>query len=204
MITDISSRAAVEAVIRHRAGAIVVSTMTAMRWMHKLSGSELDLSVMPLMGGASAVGLGISIAQPDRNVIVLDGDGSLLMQLATLATVAAAAPANYHHVVFGNGVWYEGGANIPLPGGRQDFVNLARASGYVSTDEVTTKSQLDSILPQFLAAPGPNLLSIVVEPADDQAWSADNPQPIRGDSQFEEMGRDIHRLRARFRNMKEA
>ena len=61
------------------------------------------------MGSASTIGLGIALAQPQRKVIVVDGDGSLLMQLGSLVTIAGAAPANFFHFVFENGVYETSG-----------------------------------------------------------------------------------------------
>ena len=57
------------------------------------------------MGSASSIGLGIALAQPNKKVIVMDGDGSLLMQLGSLVTIAGAAPENLYHFVFENGVY---------------------------------------------------------------------------------------------------
>ena len=68
------------------------------------------------MGGASSLGLGMALARPDRRVLVLDGDGSLLMQLGSLATVAGAAPRNLVHFLFKNGVYHTSGAQ-GIPGG---------------------------------------------------------------------------------------
>ena len=68
------------------------------------------------MGGASSLGLGLALARPDRRVIVFDGDGSLLMQLGSLATIAGAAPRNLVHFLFKNGVYHTSGAQ-GIPGG---------------------------------------------------------------------------------------
>ena len=62
-------------------------------------------------------------------MIVLDGDGSLLMQLGSLATVAGAAPANYTHVLFANGVYQTSGSQAIPGAGAVDFVGMAEAAG---------------------------------------------------------------------------
>src|SRR5262245_61119578 len=102
------------------------------------------------MGGASSLGLGMALARPDRRVLVLDGDGSLLMQLGSLATVAGAAPRNLVHFLFKNGVYHTSGAQR-IPGGLSvDFVMMARGAGYlffIDTDapEVFTLSLPDAL-----------------------------------------------------------
>ena len=80
------------------------------------------------MGSASSIALGIALAQPSRKVIVMDGDGSLLMQLGSLVTIAGAAPENLYHFVFENGVYATSGGQ-PLPAeGRLDFEMMARGA----------------------------------------------------------------------------
>ena len=68
-------------------------------------------------------------ASPDRRVIVLDGDGSLLMNLGSLVTIAAAAPKNLVHFVCDNGS-YEANGGHPIPNPKVDFAGLARSAGY--------------------------------------------------------------------------
>jgi phosphonopyruvate decarboxylase len=102
------------AVVRQRRGPedIVVSSMgNARAWMALGPLHELDLVLVPsAMGHATSMGLGLALAQPARRVIVLSGDGSLLMNLGSLVTIAAEAPANLVVVVFVNGVYEVTGA----------------------------------------------------------------------------------------------
>lgn len=84
----------------------MVCTMTTIVTFPEMSPESLNIRVAPLMGGASSIGLGIALARPDQGVMVLDGDGSLVMQLGTLLTIAKAAPKNLLHFVFNNRVLY--------------------------------------------------------------------------------------------------
>ncbi len=112
-----------------RTDEIVVSTMSANKDWARLSPAGLDLYVSGAMGYASSVGLGLALAQPGRKVIVLDGDGSLLMNLGTLVTIAGQAPPNLLHLVLENDL-YEVPGGLPLPGaGKYNLNALARASG---------------------------------------------------------------------------
>jgi sulfopyruvate decarboxylase subunit beta len=82
------------------------------------------------LGLASSIGLGIALSLPLRKVIVLDGDGSLLMNLCGLTTAAWSAPRNLVHIVFDNGV-YESSGSIPsATSGPTDLVAVAKAAGF--------------------------------------------------------------------------
>lgn len=180
------------------ADAVVISTMSALRMFPPLSPSRLNLACAPLMGGASALGLGIALARPERQVIVLDGDGSLLMQLGSLVTVAGAAPGNLYHVVFDNGVWFEGGGNVPLPAaGRTDWTGLARAAGYPAVYDFTDAGSLAAGFGAVLAGPAPCLVRLDIDPSasDREPWSAGNVQEDAPDRQFTRMGDEARELR---------
>src|SRR5215210_429037 len=126
---------AIAALVAHRAGAITIVTEQAIgAWRAAVPEAPNEipdhLDIVGCMGSASTIGLGIALARPERKVIVVDGDGSLLMQLGSLVTMAGAAPANLVHVVFENGV-YETSGSQPLPAeGRFDLAQMARAAGY--------------------------------------------------------------------------
>src|SRR4051812_44719417 len=88
-----------------RPSDVVVTTMaTALDWMI-LGTGPLDLVFVPsAMGHATSIGLGLALAQPRRRVFVCNGDGSMLMNLGSLVTIAAAAPPNLTVLLFDNGV----------------------------------------------------------------------------------------------------
>src|SRR5690606_25141592 len=75
------------------------------RESHAVADRPENFYMIGSMGLASAIGVGLALARPDRRVVVFDGDGNLLMGLGTLALVAAVAPANLVHVVLDNGVY---------------------------------------------------------------------------------------------------
>src|SRR5437588_651651 len=82
------------------------------------------------LGLASSIGLGIALSLPNRKVIVLDGDGSLLMNLCGLSTAAWAAPRNLIHIVFDNGVYESSGSSPTATSGVTDLVAIAKAAGF--------------------------------------------------------------------------
>jgi thiamine pyrophosphate-dependent acetolactate synthase large subunit-like protein len=88
------------------------------------------------MGMASSIGLGLAIARPDLRVVVLDGDGSILMNLSSLATERACAAANLVHVIWDNGGWeITGGQPVGSPFG-VDLELVARGCGFARTATV--------------------------------------------------------------------
>ncbi|HEY5349535.1 MAG TPA: thiamine pyrophosphate-dependent enzyme [Candidatus Lustribacter sp.] len=158
---------AIDLLAKHRNGAISVTTMqTAAPWHLGGHTNAFHLEASACMGSASSLGLGLALGTPDRKVVVLDGDGSLLMQLGSLVTIAGHAPRNLYHFVFANG-HYESSGNQPLPGnGKSDFVALARAAGYAVALRCSTAEQLDRALPDVFAREGPALIELVVERDD--------------------------------------
>src|SRR5204863_9068717 len=123
-------------------------------WHDAGQADELHVDAQGCMGSASSIGLGLALAQPGRKVLVLDGDGSLLMQLGSLVTIAAAAPANLYHFVFDNGA-HQSSGNQPVPGlGKFDWCRLALASGYAAAHDVASAAELRKALPDILQAAG--------------------------------------------------
>ncbi len=149
----------------HRKDEIVVSTMTGDReWSGCSRTSPLDFSVVGAMGYASSVGLGLALAQPKRRVIVLDGDGSLLMNLGALVTIAEQSPPNLLHFVLENGL-YEIAGRVPTPGcGRVSYAAMARAAGWKNVYEYDDLAQVADGLPRLLTEPGPTFAVLRVDP----------------------------------------
>jgi thiamine pyrophosphate-dependent acetolactate synthase large subunit-like protein len=115
------------------------------------------------MGLAASIGLGVALARPERRVLVLDGDGNVLMNLGTLATIAASAPRNLLHVCFDNGVHASTGAQ-PTISSRVDLGEIARTAGYHAVTRVDSPERLAAALPAFLGGPGPAFLHVRITP----------------------------------------
>jgi thiamine pyrophosphate-dependent acetolactate synthase large subunit-like protein len=144
-----------QAIAAQRGEAIVVPTMTTAPAWRTIAPGDLSVTCVGFMGGASSLGLGLALARPDRRVLVLDGDGSLLMQLGSLATVAGAAPRNLVHFLFKNGVYHTSGAQV-IPGGLSvDFVMMAKGAGYRAAFAIDQIEDLKRRLPAILTAEGP-------------------------------------------------
>ncbi|HET7884431.1 MAG TPA: thiamine pyrophosphate-dependent enzyme, partial [Acetobacteraceae bacterium] len=140
----------VRALARHRGDAIVVATYQAAFDLMRIAPDPLNYLSVGAMGQASSHALGLALGRPDRRVIVLDGDGSLLMNLGTLVTIAGAAPANLTHFVCENGC-YEANGSHPLPGrGSVSFAGLAAAAGIDDVSELDSLVEFEADLPGLL------------------------------------------------------
>jgi sulfopyruvate decarboxylase subunit beta len=162
---------AVAALVAQRGDAITITTEQAIgAWRDAVPepANEIPdhLDIVGCMGSASTIGLGIALAQPSRRVIVVDADGSLLMQLGSLVTIAGEAPSNLFHFVFENGV-YETSGSQPLPAeGRFDLVQMARAAGYAYAAQFSDATEFAAALPDVLRQRGPVFVSVRTEPED--------------------------------------
>jgi phosphonopyruvate decarboxylase len=179
--------AALALIAEARGQAICVPTMSAAPAWRRLAPDDLSVACTGFMGGAAALGLGLALSQPERRVIVIDGDGSLLMQLGVLATVAEAAPRNLTHFVLRNGVYHTSGGQR-IPGDPHvDFALLARGSGYARSHVVEDLDTLANLLPSLLGDPGPTCVELRTTLADDTPTTAPGP-PFH---------RQVERLRTR-------
>lgn len=118
------------------------------------------------MGVASSIGLGLAMAQPARPVIVLDGDGSLLMNLGSLATIATVAPANLIVVVWDNGEYGTTGGQPTATARGADLAGAAAALGIAYTTTVTSIETLTAALVEAMAGRGP---AVIVAKVDESA-----------------------------------
>jgi len=139
----------------HRTNEIVVSIFKpAFEW-RVISPSDLNYTFINAMGQIASHGLGLALAFPERRIIVLDGDGSLLMNLGCLVTIAHVAPRNLIHFVCDNGV-YETTGGQPTPGsGQISLAGFARAAGYPLVHEFDDLVEFERALPELLTAEGP-------------------------------------------------
>jgi len=179
---------ALKAIQAARGNAICVPTMTTSPAWREIAPDDLSVGCVGFMGGASAMGAGLALARPERRVIVFDGDGSLLMQLGSLATIAGARPRNLLHLLFKNGVYHTSGSQ-DIPGGLTvDFVTMARGAGYKSAMAITTLEEFKRKLPELLTAEGPIFVELHTTLAEK------TPMTDRGGRAFHEQ---VEALRAR-------
>ncbi|HZN33365.1 MAG TPA: thiamine pyrophosphate-dependent enzyme [Pirellulaceae bacterium] len=157
---------AVQVLIDHRAsGQIVVTNQGAARLWPKLSRRPLDLHYNPsTMGGAIPLALGLALAQTQREVLVVSGDGALLMSLGALVTVSGSGAANLTVVVLDNGLYeVTGGQKTPATAA-VDFAGLAKSAGFPSAYRFRDLAVWRGQAAAALSAAGPRFISLEVEP----------------------------------------
>ena len=114
------------------------------------------------MGCAAGFAMGVARARPQRPVIVLDGDGALLMKLGSLATIGFAQPQHLHHIVLDNGA-HDSTGGQPTPSPAVDFAAAALACGYRHAITVSDAQGLQSALQRQLEMRGPTLLRMLIK-----------------------------------------
>lgn len=141
---------------------IVVTIMGAVAAeLYMLGHKEHFFYLEHAMGLASSMGLGIALSLPERKVVVLDGDGSLLMNLGTLSTLARYKPGNLLHIVFDNESLLSVGGFPTATSTGTDLAGIARASGVPHVAEVRTIEQLRASVSEALA--GETLTTIIAK-----------------------------------------
>lgn len=115
------------------------------------------------MGLASSIALGVALNRPDRHVVIFDGDGNVLMNMGSLAMIAATQPKNLVHFVFDNEVYGSTG-NQRTVSGQVPLEEIARASGYTQAKRVDNATTLLTTAKELLSQPGPSFLLIKIEP----------------------------------------
>jgi thiamine pyrophosphate-dependent acetolactate synthase large subunit-like protein len=147
-----------------RGRSLVVTCMSVTRPWGMYSSSDLDFaSADSAMGHTADLALGIALAQPSRKVVCLNGDGSMLMTLGTLATITAADPKNLVLFVIQNGS-YELTGNQEIPASdRIDFALLACGAGFRRVYDIDDPHVFTNVLPDVLSGEGPVFVAVRVE-----------------------------------------
>lgn len=148
------------------------------REAHKIADRSTHFYMIGSMGNASAIGLGVALAKPNKQVIVFDGDGNVLMGMGTLATVGALKPKNFIHIVFDNEVYGTTG-NQPTISNVVPLEKVAKAAGYVNVERVLDRDDLVYEFKDMLKQEGPSMLLVKVnEFAEDAGRVLHEPADI--------------------------
>ena len=160
-------RAVVEALLAERGDLLLVTGLGAPTWDAAAAGdSPLTFPLWGAMGGAAMVGLGLALAQPHRRVLVITGDGELLMGLGALATIAVQQPQNLAIAVLDNERYGETGQQATHTAWQVDLAAVARSVGFPSALVVAQQEEVPAAAAQLQQAPGP-LLAVFKVRAED-------------------------------------
>ncbi len=143
---------------------VVVSNLgQATADLQRLGDRPLNCYTFGSMGQCSAIGLGIALARPDVRVVCLDGDGSLLMNLGVLCTIATVAPRNYVLVVWDNQAHVTTGGQPTATAFRSSLAGLARGAGIGTVLEPRDETELVAAYDRMLREEGPIVVPVRVD-----------------------------------------
>ena len=143
---SLNRREVMKALLHDRGELAVVAGLGATAWdVASLGDQPLDFPLWGAMGGASMVGLGLALAQPARKVLVVTGDGELLMGLGSLATIAVQRPRNLRIVVMDNEHYGETGRQRTHTASDTDLAAVALACGFPRAQTVRQINEIEPL-----------------------------------------------------------
>ncbi len=161
-------RRVVSGLLAERKDAVVVGGLGASTYDIAAAGDhDRNFYLWGAMGGAVMIGLGVALAQPKLPVVVITGDGEMLMGMGSLATVGLQKPANLTVVVLDNEVYGETGGQASHTATTVDLVGVARACGISDARSLATMADIEAFAPtmQDLSS-GPRFASIKIDGAN--------------------------------------
>jgi thiamine pyrophosphate-dependent acetolactate synthase large subunit-like protein len=161
-------RSVVGSLLVERKDAIVVGGLGASTYDIAAAGDhDRNLYLWGAMGGAVMIGLGLALAQPDLPVVVITGDGEMLMGMGSLATVGLQKPGNLTIVVLDNEVYGETGGQASHTAGTADLVGIARACGIADARAMATMADIENFARSMQnLSSGPRFASIKIDSAN--------------------------------------
>ncbi|HET6184864.1 MAG TPA: thiamine pyrophosphate-dependent enzyme [Acetobacteraceae bacterium] len=147
-------RAVVAALLREPGDLLVVTGLGAATYDAAAAGDRpFNFYLWGAMGGAAMIGLGLALARPDRRVLVLTGDGEMLMGMGALATIASARPTNLAIGVLDNARFGETGAQESHTAHRTDLAAVAAACGWETTATARDMAEVEALRPRLRREP---------------------------------------------------
>ena len=170
--TRLDRRTAIAALLRERDDdLLVVPGLGSTTWdLASLGDNPRNFYLWGAMGGAAMIGLGLALAQPERRVAVVTGDGEMLMGMGALATIGVQKPANLAVIVFDNGTYAETGGQPSHTRAGVDLVAVARACGFSTCLDLRDEPGLAALAARLTAFAGPLFARVAI--------SADEPPRV--------------------------
>lgn len=131
------------------------------------------------MGLTFPIALGVALAQPDRRVFALEGDGSLLMQLGALSTIAALKPKNLIMIVMDNGIYQITGAQPTPAAGVADLVAIALGSGLANSAWAADEEDFERLVDAAMSVDEPSLIALRIDDKPGVGTTRRDPVQIR-------------------------
>jgi thiamine pyrophosphate-dependent acetolactate synthase large subunit-like protein len=161
-------RSVVTQLLADRKEAIVVGGLGASTYDIAAAGDhDRNFYLWGAMGGAVMIGLGVALAQPKLPVVVITGDGEMLMGMGSLATVGLQKPGNLTIIVLDNEVYGETGGQASHTAGNVDLIGVARACGISDARSISTMAEVEAFAPAMHdISSGPRFASIKIDSAN--------------------------------------
>ena len=164
MKTAMRRREVAEILLKDRKGLLVVAGLGSTAWDVSAAGdSPLNFPLWGAMGNAAMFGLGLALAQPRRRVLVITGDGEMLMGLGSLATIGVQKPRNLSVVVIDNERYGETGMQKTHTAAGVDLAKVAAACGFRVARLIRDCARLNSLRAAIHASPGPLFAQVKVQ-----------------------------------------
>jgi len=158
-------REVVAQLLKGRGDMLVIAGLGAPAWDITAAGDhDLNFPMWGAMGGATMIGLGLALAQPKKKVLVVTGDGEMLMGLGSLATIAVQKPRNLYIVVLDNEHYGETGMQETHTGHGVDLAGMAKAAGFPHALNVTTQAGVAQLKDMIDAGAGPLFAQVKIDP----------------------------------------
>ena len=161
-------RSVVSVLLHGRKDAIVVGGLGASTYDIAAAGDhDRNFYLWGAMGGAVMIGLGVALAQPKLPVVVITGDGEMLMGMGSLATVGLQQPKNLSIIVLDNEVYGETGGQASHTGTNTDLVGVAKACGIADARAIATMGEIEAFASTMQdTSKGPRFASIKIDAAN--------------------------------------
>ncbi len=154
----------------HRGDAIVSATGTAGRHWRDFSENERrDVSLGGAMGQTTSAALGLALGLPDEKIVLFDAEGSLLMNLGAIASIAGMKPANFYHFLLDNECYATTGGQ-PVPNSQDiDYAMMAKGAGYAAAYNFDDLEEFSTSVGEIMQQEGPVFVAIKVVPEVENA-----------------------------------
>ena len=163
MSATLKRRDVVARLLADRGDLLVVAGLGSTAWDCTAAGDHpLTFPLWGAMGQAAMMGLGLALAQPSRRVLVVTGDGEMLMGMGSLATIGVQRPANLSVVVIDNERYGETGMQATHTAAGVDLAAVARACGFPNASTLTGEAEIAALRAAIHAQPGPNFATVKV------------------------------------------
>lgn len=165
----LNRRQTVVTLLANRGESLVVSGLGSSTWDVFAAGDDdRNFYLWGAMGSAAVIGLGLAVAQPSRSVLVVTGDGEMLMGMGSLATVAAAKPDNLSIVVLDNEHYGETGMQQSHTGFATNLAQVAHASGFAEVLDIESEADVAALAGRVHAPTGLLFANVKIT-SDDEA-----------------------------------